>query len=260
MKGLMLHCGGSAVERGQLEVIPTPEATATWQPIPHSRLVASVQDTLTRSGLATVEEAHGVTADGNRYFGLLRIAAEGGNSGDFGLVVGIRNSHDKSFPAGLVVGASVFVCDNLSFSGEIKIARKHTVRILEDLPNLIEGAVGRIGTLRKTQEQRFLAYQGHEIGDREAHDLFIQALDAKVLPVTRLPLAIEEWREPRHLEFRAGGKTAWRLFNAISESLKGNLDALPRRTTALHGLMDTVCQLVVTVPAVSNEAQFAQAV
>ncbi len=154
MKGLMLHCGGTAVDRGQLEVIPTPTATATWQPIPHGRLVTSVQDTLARSGLATVEEAHGVTADGNRYFGLLRIAAEGSNSGDFDLVVGIRNSHDKSFPAGLVVGASVFVCDNLSFSGEIKIARKHTVRIMDDLPNLIEGAVGRIGTLRKTQEQR----------------------------------------------------------------------------------------------------------
>jgi hypothetical protein len=262
MKGLILHCGGGAVSREQLEVIPTPTATATWQPIPHGTLVSRVQDTLGRSGLIVAEEAHGVTADGNRYFGLLRIQAESvlGDGGDFGLVVGVRNSHDKSFPAGLVVGASVFVCDNLSFSGEIKIARKHTVRIMDDLPNLIEGAVGRIGTLRKTQEQRFLAYQGHEISDREAHDLFIQALDAKVLPVTRLPLAIEEWRTPRHPEFREGGKTAWRLFNSISESLKGNLDALPRRTTALHGLMDTACKLIVTVPAVSSEAQFAHAV
>ena len=139
MKGLMLHCGGMAVDRGQLEVIPTPEATATWQPIPHGTLVSRVQDTLERSGLIVAEEAHGVTADGNRYFGLLRIKAESviGDGGDFGLVVGVRNSHDKSFPAGLVVGASVFVSDNLSFSGEIKIARKHTVRIMDDLPNLI---------------------------------------------------------------------------------------------------------------------------
>ena len=44
-------------------------------------------------------------------------------------VVGVRNSHDKSFPAGLVIGASIFVCDNLSFSGEVKLARKHTVHV-----------------------------------------------------------------------------------------------------------------------------------
>jgi hypothetical protein len=33
-------------------------------------------------------------------------------------VLGLRNSHDKRFPAGLVGGSAVFVCDNLAFSGE----------------------------------------------------------------------------------------------------------------------------------------------
>jgi hypothetical protein len=46
--------------------------------------------------------------------------ANGLNPEDFGLVAGVRNSHDKSFPASLVLGASMFVCDNLSFSGEVK--------------------------------------------------------------------------------------------------------------------------------------------
>lgn len=40
-------------------------------------------------------------------------------------VLGLRNSPDKMFPAGIVAGASVFVCDNLSFSGVINLARKH---------------------------------------------------------------------------------------------------------------------------------------
>jgi len=48
--------------------------------------------------------------------------------------------------------------------------------------------------------------------------------------------------EPRHAEFRAG-KTAWRLFNAFTEAMKGDLDALPRRTQALHGLLDAACGL-----------------
>ena len=80
------------------------------------------------------------------------------------------------------------------------------------------------------------------VSDGAAHDLVIQSLDARVVPVTRIPDVLREWREPRHSEFREG-RTAWRLFNAFTESLKGRLDALPTRTQALHGLLDCVCGL-----------------
>jgi hypothetical protein len=251
MKGLMLHSGAHSATREAVLAIPTPPATPTWRPVPHGDLLAGVQATLERSGLHTAEEAHGLTRDGLRYFGLLRLhngtAGDGGDggAGDFGLVVGVRNSHDKSFPAGLVVGASVFVCDNLSFSGEVKLARKHTVHIGRDLPQLIEVAVGKIGALRASQARRFDAYRTTEFTDVQAHDLLIRAVDARVLPVTRIADALAEWRAPRHREFAAGGKTCWRLFNAVTEAVKGGLDALPKRTLALHGLLDTACGLVI---------------
>src|SRR5262245_8244236 len=240
---LMLHAGARAVSRDLVAAVATPPRTDTWVPIPHGRLLEGVQTALGRAGLAVVTEAHGLTRDGDRYFGLLQVA-NGHASDDFGLVVGLRNSHDKTFPAGLVVGASVFVCDNLSFSGEIRLARKHTVHVERDLPQLIERAVGRLGDLRRTQDARFAAYKGRELTDGAAHDLVIQALDARVLPVTRIPNVLREWREPRHPEFH-DGRTAWRLFNAFTESLKGNLDALPARTQALHGLLDGACGLAV---------------
>src|SRR5262249_39136332 len=146
---LILHAGASAVDREALANVATPARTATWQPIPHAQLLSGVQRSLERAGLVVVNEAHGLTRDGARYFGLLQRGA--GDDQDGGLVVGLRNSHDKSFPAGLVVGSSVFVCDNLSFSGEVRLARKHTVNIERDLPGLIDGAVGRLGTLRRLQ-------------------------------------------------------------------------------------------------------------
>src|SRR4051812_14626552 len=161
---LMLHCGAAHVDREALPLVPTPERTRSWVPIPHSRLLTQVLGTLQRSGLEVVQEAHGLTHDGSRYFGLLQLA---GADTDFGLVVGLRNSHDKRFPAGLVVGASVFVCDNLSFSGEVKLARKHTSMIERDLPQLVESAVGRLGDLRGTQEQRFERYRVSEFSDQQ---------------------------------------------------------------------------------------------
>ena len=237
---LFLHTGSKTVTRDQLASVATPAHTESWFPIPHHQFLDGVQSTLSRAGLSVVNESHGLTADGNRYFGLLQLV-NGENAEDFGLVIGLRNSHDKRFPAGIVVGASIFVCDNLSFSGEIRLARKHTIHVERDLPHLIERAIGQLGTLRHTQERRFSTYKQHEMTDLQAHDLVIHALDARVIPVTKIPDVLSEWRKPRHVEFSE--RNVWRLFNAFTETLKGSLDALPTRTTALHGILDSACGL-----------------
>ena len=238
---LMLHTGATSVEREQLSIVVTPERTPTWVPIPHDRLLNGIIGNLERNHLTIVNEAHGLTRDGNRYFGLLQVA-NGHNAEDFGMVIGVRNSHDKSFPAGLVVGASVFVCDNLSFSGEIKLARKHTVHVERDLPRLISMAMGKLTDARNQQDARFAAYKSTELTDMQAHDLIIRSVDTQVCPITYVPELLKEWRTPRHPEF-AQVRNAWRLFNAFSETLKGHLDHLPKRTQALHGLMDMACHI-----------------
>ena len=150
---LILHTGSKAVERSQLALVNTPARTATWVPIAHDRLLAGVIGSLEQNHLTVVSESHGLTADGARYFGLLQVV-NGHNAEDFGIVIGIRNSHDKKFPAGLVVGAAVFVCDNLSFSGEIKLARKHTAHVERDLPQLINRAMGKLTDQRPARQRR----------------------------------------------------------------------------------------------------------
>lgn len=237
---LMVHAGGLKVERAQIDEIKTPRATQTWHPIPHKRFIDGVVTSLDRSGLHVVSEAHAIGREGARYFGMLQLK-NGNNPTDYSLVVGLRNSHDKSFPAGLVVGSGVFVCDNLAFSGEVQIGRKHTAFIERDLPNLIQSAVGRIGDLRKHQDQRIETYKRFEMSDTQAHDIVIQALDNRVAPVTYIPEILKEWRAPRHPEF-AQQKNGWRLMNAFTEVLKASsLFDRPRATQALHGLMDTAC-------------------
>jgi len=235
---LILHCGAARTERSELALVCTPDADNTWCPIPHQTLVAEVEGALTRANMRIVTEAHGLSADGARYFGLLQVA-NGDEQGDYSYVLGLRNSHDKRFPAGLVVGSSVFVCDNLSFSGEIKIARKHTRHIMRDLPGLVSGAVGQLGDRWHAQAERINSYRAHELNDAQAHDLVIRALDNRAITVTQVPAILEEWRTPRHPEFASNGKTAWRFFNAVTEAAKGSgLWALSQRTQALHGLLD----------------------
>jgi hypothetical protein len=232
---LLLHCGAHAVDR---EIIgSTPKnPTVTWTPGPHMALIEEVEQVLRSNGLSVVNQAHSLTHDGLRYFGLMEIQ-NGVIHRDYAWVLGLRNSHDKSFPAGIVAGANVFVCDNLSFSGEIKIARKHTRFILRDLPFLTERAIGRLMERWHHQDQRIGAYKGEKLSDAEVHDLIIRSTDVRACTPRQIPAILKEWRNPRHEEFHA--RTFWVLFNSFTEVLKGNLNELPKRTEALHGLLDS---------------------
>ncbi len=123
------------------------------------------------------------------------------------------------------------------FSGEIKIARKHTRFIERDLPALIAQGTGQLAERWHQQDARFAAYKQTELGSHEAHDLIIRALDRGAFTPQQLPAVLTQWRTPNHPEF-AESRTVWRLFNAVTESIKGSLWALPLRTQALHGLLD----------------------
>ena len=238
MPNLVLHCGAQAVELDEVQTVKTPGATATWQPIPHHQLIQRVHKALDASRLTIGTQAHSLSHDGQRYFGLMEIRNQRMASNDYALVLGLRNSHDKTFPAGIVAGASVFVCDNLSFSGEVKFARKHTTFINRDLPQIVERAIGKLGDLWHHQDTRISAYKQAEVDDETVHDLVIRSTDVGVCANSYIPKILKEWREPRYEAFRQ--RSVWTLFNSFTEAMKeGNLQELPKRTEALHGLLDS---------------------
>ena len=232
---LILHCGAAEVPRRALAYVPTPAATETWRPVPHEEFVSRVEWELPRYGLDIVNEAHALTHDGSRYFGLIQVQ-NGCNSPDYSWVLGLRNSSDKTLTAGLVAGSQVFVCDNLAFSGEVSVSRKHTSYILEDLPGLIGNALGRLLLMFKSQDQRVERYRATRLNDGDAHDLTIKALDSGVVCASKIPELLKEWREPRYREFEP--RTVWSYFNATTEVLKGALHLLPKRSQALYRLCD----------------------
>jgi len=238
---LILHCGAQAATFEEVERVQTPKPTLSWMPLAHASLVELVSDTLETAGLRVVNSAHSLNKEGNRYFGLLQVSGQQ-NHPDYSWVLGLRNSHDKSFPAGIVAGASVFVCDNLSFSGEVVIARKHTTYILRDLPRLTADAVGKLMQTWHHQDRRIEAYQAKRLNAAQAHDLLIRSVDFGACCNQMVPKVLAEWRQPSHVEFRK--RTAWSLFNAYTEVLKGNLTELPKRTQRLHALLDSYCGLV----------------
>ncbi len=234
-RDLMLHAGGKFVEREELMEVKTPEPMGIWRPIPHETLFDLIEKTVIDNGLKIAQTQMGLAKEGKRFFALLRMQEM--VKADYALTIGIRNSHDKSFPAGLVVGSNVFVCDNLCFSGEIAIARKHTLHIMDDLPGLVVGAVGKISIAQKVQDIRIASYRQYYIDDYDAHDIVIRATDYGVIPNQAIPQVLSEWRNPTYADFKE--RTAWSLFNAFTQVAKRFPVAdLARRTVKLHGMFD----------------------
>jgi hypothetical protein len=244
----MIHAGGNHVERPELTLVetPPPEVDTGWTPIPHDVLVDQVTDSLAATGYDVVNEAHALAREGQQYFGMMQVSPQGlTQADDYSLVIGLRNSHNKSFSAGLVCGSGVFVCDNLAFSGEIKIGRKHIRFITRDLPGIVHAAVGKLGDMRMHQDQRIAGYKTFELTDNQADHLIVQMLRDRIITTQQVIKVVNEWDAPSHPEFSSDGKTGWRLFNAVTEASKGRLAALPRATQALHGMMDTVCGVTI---------------
>src|SRR5882672_7993093 len=109
---LNLHSGGELVEYDALRQLETPAATSTHVPVENHRLVDLVRGTLSMFNHEIVEEHHALDHDGMRYFGLMTLKSPYHSYTD---TLGLRNSHDKSFPIGIAFGAKTFVCSNLSF-------------------------------------------------------------------------------------------------------------------------------------------------
>jgi len=236
---LMLHAGAQAIDYDGLRQLTTPDPTDTHVPIPHHRVVDLVRYSLGFHGHSVVDEAHGVTEDGMRYFGLLSLKSP---YGDYTDTVGLRNSHDRKFPVGIGFGSKVFVCDNLAFIAEQVIRRKHTANAKRDLPGLVAQLVEPLAEQRQRQALTFDRYKATVLTDELADHVILEMYRQDVINVQRIPDVLKEWETPSFEEFQE--RNAWRLFNAATFALIGKVVENTGLTPRLHKVMDTVCERV----------------
>lgn len=212
---LMSHVDTDLVTREQLMVIPAPEPTATWRPIPHIELIESLEQVLRKNQISIREERFALRRDGSTLFGVLQLGYE--DTPDGGAAMGLRTSNDKTMSLQICAGLSVFVCDNLVFRGDlIALNRKHTARL--NLRSELSGAVLRFQDHfgRLTGEIEDL--KARQLADPEAkaliHDAFVDGL----MPLRLLPDVAEAYFQPKLPDFAP--RTAWSLHNAFTAAAK----------------------------------------
>lgn len=242
---LMLHKGAQPIDYDGLRNLETPAPTRTHVPIPHYRLVDLVRHTLAYYGHRVVSEQHGVTRDGMRFFGLLNLSSHDGAYED---AVVLRSSHDKSFPVGIGFGGHVFCCDNLSMYADTVVHRRHTAKLKSDLPGIIMEVVEPLADVRDAQQRVFQRYRTTPLTPEWADHTILELYRQEVLPSKLISQVNQEFYDPSFEEMRLQPLNGWRLFNAVTFALTGNVLAAPQTTPRLHRVLDGVCARLATPP------------
>lgn len=231
------------VERPALSMVKMPEATRSYTPVRHDDLLELTQQKLFEAGYTFGDEVHHLARNGKRYFGMVNLHFKSMSS-EIALILGIRNSLDQSIAGSILLGNSVFMCDNLCWSADIYAIRKHTTFIMRDLPEMIEGAVAKTEGFVKLTEMRYGRYQDIRLTDSEADRLIVQMVRQNAVNTSRIGKVIQEWYDPKAANedgvvYDHGPKRVWRLFNAATEALKGApVTDMPLRSMRLQQIMD----------------------
>lgn len=232
---LVLHAGADAIDFDGLRSLVTPEPTSSHHPLPHHDLVNMVTYALQYWGHEVTKQEFGVTPDGARFYGVLTLRSE---YGDYEDLVGLANAHDKSSAIKIGFGSSTFVCDNTAFLSDVVVSRKHTPGTKRQLPGLIAEIIEPLKQQRIGQNMMFERYKGTALTDDRADQLIMQMFRRGILNCTRIPEVLEQWENP---SCDWGDKTAYRLFNGATWSLKPKIAEKPGLTQGLHRLIDGVC-------------------
>ena len=264
-----------SVTREQLRMIPAKPKSDTHEPIKHIDFLESIEKAIGRSGyIETVGEPElGVSKDGEQFFGFIDILTKSTRTsnglildGDVKLQIIARNANDMKFLANVNGGTTTMVGDNLAFFGNLmhfghensygqRRGRKHTAKIHQEMPQLLDDAVGRLANQVDSFENRYRLYKDTPVNDKQMHDLVCRSLDVTkegkekkaVISTSFVYPVLKEWHDSQFAEFRHQ-KNAWGAFSAFTTAGTKGTDKKPipindqaSRTQNLHDIFDDFC-------------------
>ena len=233
MNGL---CTKNRVNLDQVLAVPVPQHTRSWKPVPYGDAIGFLKTTIDRVLPYDLEsEEYGLSKDGQQMFGVMTLDT---GDRDQGMAVGIRQSYNQSLALGIVVGAQVFVCDNLMFNGTaFKVVRKNTVNVWGDFRHLVNLQVGASQAHYETMQWETHEMKRIPVSQDRGHELLGRALGQGILTPTQATVAFQDWREARHQEFEP--RNLWSLYNCMTEGLKkGRPATIMDRYAAAHDFVN----------------------
>jgi len=239
MNGLMLDTVGSGiVTMEQAFEVPIPEATNTYTPVPNKELWEMLVDIADQRGLQLGVPQIGLAWKGQRMFGSVEITNQDHLDNEVRLMLGFRNSYNKTMSVGICFGSKVFVCSNMCFTGYTgededavgQVHQRHQSKVWEGLESGINESMDQFEVFKSYQDSFYTRLKEMDLTDANAHDFIIQSARAGAINSKDCMTIADEWafqvrgphnqeeEERWHPEFAP--RNAWSLFNAYTEKAK----------------------------------------
>jgi hypothetical protein len=219
---LIVHAGGRAQTRADLQGLYTPPATDSWTPVPHYDLIQALIAGLADHEVSILKEQYATSGkDDARLFGVLDLQIPHLAQPDYAMSIGVRASNDKSFAISAVAGVRVFVCDNLAFSGDsgtVVLRKKHTARLdlAACVPPAIDAYLAKADQFRLDVE----AMKNVELTDGRAKEIVYDAFAKRVLPVRLFDDVHRLYFKSDEQRAMFPDRSLWTLNNAFTEAVK----------------------------------------
>jgi hypothetical protein len=204
------------------EFLPKVEKTSTYYPFAHVDFYANARYVLKQIGIGIVTESFGLTPKRDRMFMWLETDAQ---VNGLPLCIGGRNSYDKSMSAGLCVGTKILVCSNkvlASYENGGVVSRKHTSaenidELSREFKELLDFQASKNdGNMFYHLNRTKTSYIANSTVKWKLVDLVL----ANIIRPTDIPLIWDEYKKPKHDEFKQYDETDYGLLMACTEVFK----------------------------------------
>lgn len=193
---LVAHADTRRVTEAVVRAEPRPAFTSTWHPFSNAEVLDVLGGACKKMNLQVIDRQYSIRP-GAKMFGLWELKQ---GTTDLNFCLGVRNSINKSMAVGLCAGEHVFICDNLVFSGDFVLFRKHTGRLssgeLEMMAvEAVEMVVGQFKALAGWHD----GLREIKLNSWQASMLLVAAMRKEIVPPSRF----RQWND---LYFGAGTK------------------------------------------------------
>ena len=202
--------------RMQLDRVAHPEPTRSWHPVPFTRAVDVVEETLYIRGLDVVKATYGVARQDTQLFASWQVAGE---HEAHHMTFALRGSLNKTLSWSIIAGLQVAACSNLDlWSGSFKAIRKNTVNVDRDMWRMVGNVVAEALPQYDRKAQQLEGWKAIPVSLDEGYGFLGRAFGHNVLNTRQLAAAAESWRESEVEEHRE--RNAYCLYAGLTEGLK----------------------------------------
>lgn len=255
MSNLMRQRGSIPVSFNDLLELDTPPETNTYKPVRHEDIILNINKQVVKQlpdyefvnsqysinkGICRDEEGE-IIYDGpaGKFFGIHNYIKKSDieESNPVRRSIGFRNSYDKSMSVGWCFGASVLVCDNMMFTGDITTLRKHTKNVLQDLVmKLMWDLSETCENTWDTVDEDIKTMRRIDVTNNSGFGYLGQMYGNGILNSSQFTEAVRQWKNPTYKEFDDRNK--WSLYNCANHALKTTKpDKIMNKHIQLHNML-----------------------